>query len=75
MYIRIRLQEHLKVKAKALGEDHISYGDVSRATGLSRRVLSSYVTGRAKGIQFEKLMKLCEYFDCKPGELFKLVEK
>lgn len=48
-----------KVTAKALAE-HI---------GLSEQTLSVIRRGKAKGMRFSTLVKICDYLDCQPGDL------
>lgn len=72
MAILIDLGKNLEKRARRTGEERISYRQVYAATGISPRTLSSYVTGRASGIQFDKLETLCDYLGCTPGELLKI---
>ncbi len=59
-------------KQMQLQTDYLSFAQISRESGVSERVLSSYATGKAKGIQFDQLEKLCKYFNCQPGDLLGL---
>jgi len=43
---------------------------ISEATGIGQKTLSALETGVSKGIEFNTLLKLCEFFKCTPGELF-----
>lgn len=45
--------------------------EVADGTGLSRTTLGSLLHENGKGIQFETLNTLCEFFDCTPGCLLK----
>ena len=59
---------------------HIAHGkpvrltDISRATGLSRTTLTKLNQEDSKGISFETLDALCEYFGCQPGDLLRYQE-
>lgn len=48
--------------------------DISRATGLSRTTLTALNQEDSKGISFETLDTLCEYFGCQPGDLLRYQE-
>lgn len=48
-----------KVKSKDLAE-HL---------GISETSLSLFKSGKLKGIRFRNLEKMCEYLDCKPGDI------
>ena len=64
---RIRLRE-------LLAERMIKITKVHEDTGISRPTLLSIYTNSSKGIQFETINKLCDYFRITPGELFVEVE-
>ncbi len=48
-----------KVKSKELAE----------YLGISETSLSLFKSGKLKGIRFNNLEKMCEYLDCKPGDI------
>lgn len=42
--------------------------------GITQANLSILKTGRAKGIRFETLSKICQALDCQPGDLLEYKE-
>ncbi len=48
-----------KVKSKELAE-HV---------GITEANLSLLKKGKVKGVRFETLEKICEYLECKPGDI------
>jgi len=66
MSIIVRLDVMLarhKMKSKELAE----------LMGIQEAQLSKVKSGRMSGIKFETLDKLCEIFDCQPGELLEYI--
>lgn len=57
------------------GEDPITIRALSAATGLATSTIAALTSGRAKGVEFETLDKLCSFFGIEPGELFTRDEK
>ena len=60
--INIRLDVMLarrKVKSK----------DLARYVGITEQNLSIIKLGKAKGIRFATLAKICEFLECKPGDI------
>lgn len=51
----------------------ISQRKLAELSGISQRALSFLETGKTKGIDFETIARLCEVFDCEPGDLFEVV--
>lgn len=49
---------------------HISGKELAEKIGITPANLSILKTGKAKGIRFTTLNKLCEVLDCQPGDLF-----
>lgn len=47
----------------------ISSKDLAKAIGITPANLSILKTGKAKGIRFATLDKICEVLDCQPGDL------
>ncbi|MEQ9813496.1 MAG: helix-turn-helix transcriptional regulator [Azospirillaceae bacterium] len=43
--------------------------ELAREIGLSEQSLSILKTGRARGIRFETLDKICGVLDCQPGDI------
>lgn len=52
-----------KIKSKELAE-HI---------GITEQNLSIIKLGKAKGIRFETLGKICDFLDCQPGDILEFV--
>ncbi len=53
------MMAHRKVKSK----------DLAAYIGMSEQNLSVLKTGKIKGVRFSTLEKICEYLDCKPGDI------
>ena len=49
---------------------HISGKELAEQIGITPANLSILKTGKAKGIRFSTLNKLCQVLDCQPGVLF-----
>ena len=67
MAIVVRLDVMLalrKTTSKALAEE----------IGISEQNLSMLRAGRAKGVRFNTLAKICEALDCQPGDLLEFVQ-
>lgn len=47
----------------------LSYKQVSEDTGIPISVLTRYVSQKTRRYDIETLEKLCEYFECSPGDL------
>jgi putative transcriptional regulator len=43
--------------------------DLAAAIGVSETHLSQFRSGKVKGVRFETLERLCEFLDCKPGDV------
>ena len=43
--------------------------ELAEFVGITEQNISLIRSGRAKGIRFSTLSKICEYLDCQPGEL------
>lgn len=52
----------------------LSIQEVSRRTGIAASTLSKIETGKTKGIDFETIEKLCDFFQAGLGDMFELVE-
>lgn len=50
--------------------------DLAAFVGITEQNLSIIKLGKAKGIRFETLAKICEFLDCQPGDIleFKMPE-
>ena len=48
--------------------------DIAEDTGLHRNTISNMLNHKNVNYNDETIVALCIYFDCEPGDLFKLVE-
>ena len=62
MKIKIKLKEVLKEKEKTSKA-------LSEYVGITEANISILRSGKAKGIRFDTLLKICEYLECKPGDI------
>lgn len=62
MHIKIRLSDVLKDK-------QVTSKELCEYVGITEANMSILRSGKAKGIRFETLVKICEYLDCKPGDI------
>lgn len=44
---------------------------IAKETGIARSTITSIYHEKVKMIQLETINKLCEYFDCQPGDLIR----
>lgn len=49
--------------------------ELAQKIGITPANLSILKTGKARGIRFETLNKICEVLDCQPGDLLKYNKK
>ncbi|HHY26881.1 MAG TPA: helix-turn-helix transcriptional regulator [Desulfitobacterium dehalogenans] len=55
--------------SEIMGRKRLKISEVLEGTGLARNTVADLYHGRAKGVQFETLDKLCTYLDVEVGEL------
>ena len=48
----------------------ITYDDIFLGTKISKSTLTRLSNDRADGVTMSVLDRLCNYFDCQPGDLF-----
>lgn len=60
--ITIKLDSILKDKG-------VTAKELCRFVGITEANMSILRSGKAKGIRFETLDRICRYLDCKPGDL------
>lgn len=65
MRIKINLTQVLKEKG-------ITSKELCEYVGITEANMSILRSGKAKGIRFETLAKICGYLNCKPGEIIDL---
>lgn len=68
MIIEVRLDEVLKKRGR-------SFYWLSKKTGVSHTTLWRLKKGKALGINFVTLEKICEALECEPGDVLKLGSK
>ncbi|MEM1403052.1 MAG: helix-turn-helix transcriptional regulator [Pseudomonadota bacterium] len=49
--------------------------DLAQTIGISEQNLSILRTGKAKGVRFATLEKICEALDCQPGDILEYNEE
>jgi len=59
--------------SRLMGERRVRIIDVSRATGISRNMLSKLYYDRARRVDLTDIAKLCDYFDCSVADLFEII--
>ena len=58
--------------SRLMGERRVRIIDVSRATGISRNMLSKLYYDRARRVELTDIAKLCDYLDCSVSDLFEI---
>ena len=48
--------------------------ELAEYIGITEQNLSIIKQGKAKGVRFETLAKICEFLDCRPGDILDLEE-
>lgn len=56
--------------SRIFGERLLSITDVAECTGISRNTLTAIYYRKTKGVQFETVIKLCDYLQVPMSELF-----
>lgn len=60
--IKINLSHLLK-------EKNITSKELCEYVGITEANMSILRSGKAKGIRFDTLLKICQYLECKPGDI------
>jgi putative transcriptional regulator len=71
--VRSRFQVLLAEKGMREGRT-ISLREVHRQTGVAMTALSGLTTNTARAINFDVLLKICQYLECQPGDLLVVQE-
>ncbi len=66
--IQFRLKE-LLAERQRIKNDKVSYRQLSAATKLSTNTIMRIANNDAQMIGLRTIDRLCEFFDCKPGDL------
>lgn len=53
----------------------LNQADVHRETGLAKNTISNLYRNENDRIQYDTIVKLCEFFDCEIGDLLELVDE
>ena len=67
--IQGRLRELMAVKGQR-ERRKITYDDILTETGVSKNTLTRLANDRAAMVGISVIDRLCDYFDCQPGDLF-----
>lgn len=57
-----------------LAKRKMSLNELSEKVGVTPSNLSILKTGKAKGVRFSTLEKMCRALDCQPGDLMEYLE-
>ncbi|HEX6288873.1 MAG TPA: helix-turn-helix transcriptional regulator [Herpetosiphonaceae bacterium] len=68
--MRLRLRELLTQRENQL-DRRIRLNEVAQETGISANTLTAMINNQSDRVSLQALAKLCEYFHCTPGELFR----
>ncbi len=58
-----------------LAQRKVKSKDLAKYMGISETNLSLFKSGKLKGIRFVNMEKMCEYLDCKPGDILDFIPK
>lgn len=58
-----------------MGEKKLNIQDVHEGTGLNRNTISNLYHEKVSRIDFDTIDKLCDFLECKVGELLEKVNK
>ena len=65
------IYSNLRVK---MAERGLTIKDINKKTDLSRTTISNLYNGYSDGIKFHTLEKLCDFLNCTPNDLLKILE-
>ena len=72
--IQCRLRELMAIKDR--GERRrVTYDEILARTGIAKTTLSKLANERASMVGLSVIDRLCDYFDCQPGDLFVYVRE
>ena len=72
--IQCRLRELMATRGR-LERQRITYGEIQRETGVNKNTLTRLANDRAAMVGISVIDRLCNYFDCQPGDLFVYVKE
>lgn len=61
--------------ARMMGERKLNITDVARAANLNRNTVTLLYRETARRVDFETLEALCQFFECKVGDLVEYIEE
>ena len=67
--IQSRLRELMATKGR-LERQRITYGEIQHETGVNKNTLTRLANDRSAMVGISVIDRLCDYFDCQPGDLF-----
>lgn len=67
--IQCRLWELMAAKSRK-DRRRVTYDDIFFSTRISKTALTRLANDREKRVALNIIDRLCDYFDCQPGELF-----
>ncbi len=67
--IQCRLRELMAAKGRR-ERRKVTYDDILAQTGIAKTSLTRLANDRADRVAVSVLDRLCDYFDCQPGDLF-----
>lgn len=68
-------EHHIIVRLDVmLAKRKVKSKDLARHVGITEQNLSIIKLGKAKGIRFETLAKICTFLDCQPGDILECIE-
>ena len=67
--IQCRLRELIAAKGRQ-ERRKITYDDILAQTGVNKNTLTKLANDRAAMVGISVINRLCDYFDCQPGDLF-----
>ena len=67
--IQCRLRELMAAKGRR-ERRRITYDDILAEVGVNKSTLTRLANDRADLVGISVIDRLCEYFDCQPGDLF-----
>jgi len=70
--IQCRLRELMAIKGRA-DQRKVTYDHIFARTAVSKSTLTRLANGRAGMVSMSVMERLCDYFECQPGDLFVFV--
>ena len=72
--IQCRVRELMAIKGRA-DRRRVTYDDIYARTVISKTTLTRLANERAGMVSMSVMERLCDYFDCQPGDLFVYVRE